>query len=229
MIQLIEKGRRSRSRRSAEGGDQEDPGAPATPHPRADLEQWKQGLIAEFESTLSRRRMARGLECVAGIHLASFVLCQVIYVPQGPADLRHPLLWLLELLAILGCLRSTLGRGWIRSSTAINLVAKLWISFLILSFNVVSLNALAGFEQPWFRPVWGTLSSFLFASLAWLFSPLFLIPAVQMWATGLLMANLTDWGFLIYGVSWALALLGIAWWLRRADRAREASGTLRAR
>ena len=149
------------------------------------------------------------------IHLVSFMLCQSIYDPGGRADLRHPLLWLLELVAILVFLRKSLGRGWIRSSEAINLVAKLWTTFLILSFNLVTLNAVTGFELAWFKPVWATLSTFLFASLAWLFTPWFLVPAVQMWLTGLLMINLPDWAFLVYGVSWWFALLGIAVCIRR--------------
>ena len=91
-------------------------------------------------------------------------------------------------------LNKSLGRGWIRSSTAMNLVAKLWTTFLILSFNVVTLNSLTGFELHWYKPVWATLSTFLFASLAWLFTPWFLVPAVQMWATGLLMVNLARLG-----------------------------------
>ena len=32
-----------------------------------------------------------------------------------------------------------------------------------------------------------------------------------MWLTGLLMVNLPSWSFLIYGVSWWLALVGIAY------------------
>jgi len=96
-------------------------------------------------------------------------------------------------------------------------VAKLWTTFLILSFNLVTLNSFTGFELAWYKPVWATLSTFLFASLAWAFSPWFFVPAVQMWATGLLMVNFPDWGFLIYGVSWWLALMGIAIHLRRQE------------
>ena len=105
-----------------------------------------------------------------------------------------------------------------RSSHAVNLVAKLWISFLIVSFNAVSLNSFTGFELSWYKPVWATLSTFLFATLAWLFTPLFFIPAVQMWLTGLLMISLPTWSYLIYGVSWWLALMGIAARLRQRER-----------
>ena len=114
-------------------------------------------------------------------------------------------------------LRAVLGRGWMRSSHAVNLVAKLWISFLIVAFNAVSLNSFTGFELSWYKPVWATLSTFLFATLAWLFTPLFFIPTVQMWLTGLLMVSFPTWSYLIYGVSWWLALMGIAGWLRQRE------------
>ncbi len=174
------------------------------------LRGWKSDLIAELNRSVVRKRLSIAMAGVACINLVTFIICQVIYVPDGRADFRHPLLWLLELVAILAFLRKSLGRGWIRTSTAINLVAKLWTTFLILSFNLVTLNSLTGFGLAWYKPVWATLSTFLFASLAWVFSPWFFVPAVQMWATGLLMVNFPDWAFLIYGVSWWLALMGIA-------------------
>lgn len=171
--------------------------------------------MEELERSPASRRLGLALAGVACIHLIFFALCQAISDPAVRRDMRHPALWLGELVAVLVFLNRSLGRGWIRSSTAMNLVAKLWTTFLILSFNVVALNSLMGFDLHWYRPVWGTLSTFLFASLAWLFTPWFLIPAVQMWVTGLLMLNLPDWGFLIYGVSWWAALTGVAVSIRR--------------
>jgi hypothetical protein len=88
-----------------------------------------------------------------------------------------------------------------------------------LSFNLVMLNALVGWESRWYKPAWGTLSTFFLASLAWLFSPRLFIPAVQMYFTALLMVRFKDQENLIYGVSWWLALLGIAQRIRRRERA----------
>jgi hypothetical protein len=65
----------------------------------------------------------------------------------------------------------------------------------------------------------GTLSTFLFAALAWLFTPKFLIPAVQMYFTALLMARFPGWNNLIYGLSWWVALMGTAQVVRRRERA----------
>ncbi len=178
------------------------------------LRGWKAELIGELNRSPVRKRLSIALAGVACINFVTFAICQIIFVSDGRADFRHPLLWFLELLAVLAFLRKSLGPGWFRSSAAISLVAKLWTTFLILSFNVVTLNSFTGFELAWYKPVWATLSTFLFASLAWAFSPWFFVPAVQMWATGLLMVNLPDWCFLIYGASWWLALMGVAIHLR---------------
>ncbi|HEX3447450.1 MAG TPA: hypothetical protein VHS97_04320, partial [Isosphaeraceae bacterium] len=60
--------------------------------------------------------------------------------------------------------------------------------------------------------------SFFFATLAWLITPRFLFLAVQMYVTALLMARFMHWNNLIYGVSWWLALIEVAWVVRRRER-----------
>ena len=148
--------------------------------------------MSELNCGTTKGRLSTALMGVAWIHLFCFLGCQAVYDPAIITDFRHPLLWIVELAGVLALLRAVLGRGWMRSSHAVSLVAKLWISFLIVSFNAVSLNSFTGFELSWYKPVWATLSTFLFATLAWLFTPLFFIPAVQMWLTGLLMVSLPD-------------------------------------
>jgi hypothetical protein len=133
-------------------------------------------------------------------------------------DLRHLLLWGLELIAVLVTLRAIAGPRWFASSSAIGVVTRLWGTFLILSFNLAMLNSLTGWESRWYKPAWGTLSTFLFAALAWLFTPRFFIPAVQMYFTALLMVQYRNEENLIYGVSWWIALLGIARVIRRREQ-----------
>jgi hypothetical protein len=185
-----------------------------SPHLRA----WRASPVSDLTCGPTKARLSTALMGVAWIHLFCFLGCQAVYDPAIITDFRHPLLWIVELVGVLALLTAVLGRGWMRSSPAVNLVAKLWISFLIVAFNAVSLNSFTGFELSWYKPVWATLSTFLFATLAWLFTPLFFIPTVQMWLTGLLMVSLPTWSYLIYGVSWWLALMGIAAKLRQRER-----------
>lgn len=179
------------------------------------LDRWRSALRNDMSRELDDPRWPRALVGVAITHLAACLVCQWLAEPVSRRDLRYLAIWFVELVAVFVVMRRLAGRHWIRRCAAINLVAKLWTTFLILSFNVVSLNSLVGIEHPWFKAVWGTLSTFLFASLAWLFTPLFFIPAVQMWATGLLMAAFDPYAYAIYGASWCLALCGIAFNIRR--------------
>ncbi|MDG3006908.1 hypothetical protein [Paludisphaera mucosa] len=181
----------------------------------ATLEGWRAALREDMSRELADPRWPRALMGVGVVHLTAFVVCQVLAEPVSRRDLRYLAIWFVELVAVFVAMRLLAGRHWIRRNAAVNLVAKLWTTFLILSFNVVSLNSLVGIEHPWFKAVWCTLSTFFFASLAWLFSPLFFIPAVQMWGTGLLMATFDPYAYAIYGVSWCLALCGVAAHIRR--------------
>jgi hypothetical protein len=182
---------------------------------------WNKALREELDHAVvqGNGRWSRALTAIAWIHLSTFLACQFLHDPLVERDVRHLVLWIIELLAVILMMRRVAGLGWFWSSPAINVIARLWVTFLILSFNVATLNALTGWESLWFKASWGTLSTFLFAALAWLFTPKFLIPAVQMYFTALLMARFPDWNNLIYGVSWWLALLGTAHIVRKRERA----------
>jgi hypothetical protein len=182
---------------------------------------WKAAIGAELNRAIvcGGGRWSRALLVVAWIHLATFAACQVLHDPLVERDVRHLILWVVELAAVILAMRRVAGLGWFWSSPAINVIARLWATFLILSFNVATLNALTGWESLWFKACWGTLSTFLFAVMAWLFTPKFLIPAVQMYFTALLMARFPAWNNLVYGVSWWLALAGTASVVRKRERA----------
>lgn len=183
------------------------------------LVDWKAGLRADLDATFARGagRWSRAIAAVAWIHLVSFLICQAIYRPEVQRDPRLMLVWVGELVTVLVALRAIAGPGWVRSSTSVGVITRLWGTFLILSFNLVTLNELLGWETRWYRPAWGTLSTFFFASLAWLFSTRLFIPAVQMYFTALLMVRFRDQDNLIYGVSWWLALMGIVYRVRRRE------------
>jgi hypothetical protein len=181
---------------------------------------WKDVLREDLDRALERGgdKWSRAVMVVAWIHLLCFLACQALYDPSVQRDPRLLIIWAGELAAVVVVLRVVVGAGWFGSSPSISVVTRLWATFLILSFNLVMLNALTGWESRWYKPAWGTLSTFFFASLAWLFTPRFFIPAVQMYFTALLMVHFKNYENLIYGVSWWLALLGIAWTIRRPVR-----------
>lgn len=186
----------------------------------ARLSGWKAELRADLDETFARGagRWSRAIAAVAWIHLASFLVCQALYDPAILRDVRVLYVWISELAAVVLALRLIAGPGWMRRSPAVGVVARLWCTFLILSFNLVTLNELLGWEHRWYKPAWGTLSTFFLASMAWLFTPKLFIPAVQMYFTALLMIRYPAQENLVYGVSWWLALLGIAWSIRRRER-----------
>ncbi len=146
---------------------------------------------------------------VGWVHLAAFLACQALVDPGVRSDPRHPALWVADLLVSLATIRAVAGPGLLRSSSAAAVIARVWGTFLILAFNAATMNALSGWEHDWFKPTWATLSTFGFATMAWLFGARFLIPAVQMYLTGILMVFFPRWNYLIFGVSWWVALQGI--------------------
>jgi hypothetical protein len=180
---------------------------------------WRAALKAELDRSIVHggRRWSRALMAVAWIHLLAFAVCHLLHSPRIDSDPRHILVWFIELVTIFVVMRAIAGRGWFWSPPAVHLIGRMWLTLLILSFSLSTLNATIGWETLWFKAAWGTLSSFFFAVLAWLFTPRFLILAVQMYFTALLMARFMDWNNLIYGVSWWLALMGIAWTIRRRE------------
>jgi hypothetical protein len=181
---------------------------------------WRDSLREDLARTIEHGRggWSRAVAAVAWIHLGCFLVCQALHDPSLKSDPRLVLVWGAELIAVIAALRTIVGPRWFTASPAVGVVTRLWGTFLILSFNLVMLNALTGWESRWYKPAWGTLSTFFFASLAWLFTPRFLIPAVQMYFTALVMVYLPNEENLIYGVSWWAALMGITGAMRRRER-----------
>jgi hypothetical protein len=180
---------------------------------------WKALLRGELYQAVvdGSGRWPRALMAVGCIHLAAFVVCHLLQSPSRQSDPRHILVWFIEFVAVFAAMRIFAGKGWFWSPQAVHLVARMWLTFLVLSFSLATLNAMIGWETLWFKTAWGTLSSFFFAVLAWLFTPRFLILAAWMYFTALLMARFGEWNNLIYGGSWWLALCALAWTVRARE------------
>lgn len=179
---------------------------------------WRAILHQEIGKTIAQRRLGPGIILIGWVHLATFTACQAIVDSAVASDPRHAGLWALDILGSLIALRLIAGKGWYRDTPAAGLLVRVWGTVLVLAFSLATLNALSGWNHDWFKPPWATLSSFGFAMMAWLFDLRFLLFAVQMYATGLLMIALPNWNYAIFGVSWwfALQILGLLLW--RASR-----------
>lgn len=187
---------------------------------QADLHAWKAAIIADLGRIVARDHWGRALMIVGWIHLGWFTLYQALYTAGGYPDALFAFLWLVELISVLALLRALLGRGWFRCTPMAATVVRVWATFFILAFNVAMLNNMTGWQVDWFKLVWTTLSSFGFATMAWLLHLSFLVFAFQMYFTGLLMVRFPAWSYLIFGASWCVALQVIGLVLeRRGTRA----------
>ena len=163
--------------------------------------------VAALYQVALRDRWGLALMAAGWSHLAVFLFCQALYGRGDRAESHFLPLWGLDLFAAIGIFRSFLvgpSRGPL--PTLFPLIARVWITFLILTFSTAMLNSIVGFETDWFKASWATLSTFGFATMAWIFHLKFLVPAVQMSLTAMLIARYPAFAYGIYAVSWCVAL-----------------------
>jgi hypothetical protein len=179
---------------------------------------WKTLLVDDLKRVAARDRWGLALMAVGWVHLAFFLVNQLLFSWDDPSDAHFVGLWVLEVAAVVGTIRLVAGPGWHRATPLAGIIVRVWATFLILSFSVATLNSLSGGTIDWFKLAWCTLSSFGFATMAWLLSVWFLVPAFQMYFTGLLTVTHPGLSYLIHGASWCLALqaIGLVLELRRA-------------
>ena len=179
---------------------------------------WQTPFLEELRRLGTLRPWGRALMAVGWIHLGFFLICQAVYSSGERGKWPSLVLWSLEVGTVVLAMKWIAGKGWLYESSIVRLVFRIWVTFLILSFNVATLNTLTGFEVDWFKVVWCTLGSFGFATSAWLFGLRFLIPAFQMYFTGLIMVRYPQWNYVIHGISWCVALQFVGWDMTRRCR-----------
>jgi hypothetical protein len=176
---------------------------------------WYRALVSDLDQVAQRDRWGLALLAVGWIHLGYSLVYQAFYTPDSSRGGYYALLWLSEVGAVVLVMRRVAGRGWFRATPLAGIILRVWATFLILSFSIATLNTLTGWSIDWFKLVWCSLGSFGFATMAWLLNLWFLVPAFQMYFTGLLMVSYPGGSYLIRGVSWWLALHGIGLILHR--------------
>jgi hypothetical protein len=167
--------------------------------------------LAELTRVALRDRWGLGLMAIAWVHLATFMLCHAMFRAGNMDPPKYLLAWLIEMLVVVVLLRRMVtSNGRHTPPPLIGLLARVWVTFIILGLSVASLNRLSGSPPDWFKAVWCTLSTFGFAMMAWITTLWFLVPAVQMSLTGFLIAKNPDDAYLIYGISWWIVLHVVA-------------------
>ena len=83
---------------------------------------WNTALRAELDRAIVQGsgRWSRALMAVAWIHLITFLACQFLHDPLVERDVRHLVLWFVELAVVILTMRSVAGIGWFWSPPAIN-------------------------------------------------------------------------------------------------------------
>ena len=154
-------------------------------------------------------RLGLGLIAIGWFHLMIFGFCEFLYLRGDRAAAHFLPLWFFDVLfAALIFRRHLPGLGPFESSQSIRVALRVWITFAILCLTSASLNSITGFEIDWFKISWAMLSTFGFATMAWIFHLAFLIPAVQMSITALLIAAYPNHAYAIFGVSWFVLFEG---------------------
>lgn len=178
------------------------------PHADPSLPHWRTLLLEEVSFLSTRRPWGLALQALGVVHLVYFLVAQALHLAAIYNSRVLLTLWSAEVATVVLTMRLVAGKGWLYDAPVVALIFRVWVTFLILSFNVVMLNGMLGFdhETDFFKAVWCTLASFGFATMAWLFGFRYLIPAFQMYFTGLLIYKFPAWGYLIHGASWCLAL-----------------------
>ncbi len=179
--------------------------------------------VAELGRVAVRDRWGLALVAVGWFHLAVFLVCQILFWKGDRSPAHFLPLWAVDLAAAVLILKRSLGsRSGHQARGLLAVVARVWVTYFILCFTSVSVNKLTGMDHEWFKISWASLATFGFAMMAWLFHLGFLIPAVQMSLTGLLIARFPSEAYWIFGLSWCLALNGLGLILERCPRPTDA-------
>lgn len=177
-----------------------------------------QSLRADLIRIGLTRKWPEALAAIGTIHLVASVICHMLYRYVTIAAAPYLAVWSAQFALNLWMLRRLLGKGWVKETPLVGVLARVWVTFLIISFSATSYSEISapqanGFN--WFKPVWCSLSCYAWAVTAWLVNPWFVLAAVWTWAMGWAMIFRIQDAYLIYGTGWAVLLWVIAWVLIR--------------
>jgi hypothetical protein len=174
-----------------------------------------QGLTTPSQRTqladLARQRnFGLALALIGWLHLLAFSLCYYLTIAREYHEAGAYLaIWVGELCGVLLVVRLCGGpRPAARPSPLARFTARVWISYLLLAFNLCSMNTLRGHRLFEFFPATASLASFGFLMMTFTVSPRFFAAVLVMFASGLLMAAYLTHAYLIFALAWWLVLNG---------------------
>jgi hypothetical protein len=156
-------------------------------------------------------------------HLAAFSVCYSLTIAadyHGSAG--YLLIWIGELAGTWLIFRACGGRRGPDQPVGPleQLIRRVWLAYLVLAFNLGSLNTLRGHYLFEFFPAIASLASFALIVMSVTVDRRFFAAVVVMFASGLLMAAFLLHAYLIFALAWWAILIGIgiAQFRRRAPR-----------
>ena len=184
----------------------------------------------EFASPAQREQLARlgrerhwgrSLVLVGWLHLLAFSLCYYLTVGADYHESSGYLaIWVGELLGMGLIFRVCGGRSTGDQTPLSRFIARVWIAYFLLAFNLGSMNALRGHELFELFPAMASLASFAFLVMTFAISRRFFAAVLVMFAAGLLMAAFLLHAYLIFAVAWWAVLQGVGWTLLVGGRER---------
>ena len=176
-------------------------------------------LVRDFERVAVAEKHWLMYTLLAWQHLIACIVAHEVWRHPDwfgvPVHATWPYLIIWLVLTAVAVLTVKLVTGWRKAEPSpLNTIhTAVWRSFLVLSINIVVLNALASEGKVpdfVFVPTVATLGAFAFAVLAKVISPRFTLASLCLLGTAILAAKIERYSFLIYGGGWLIALQSIA-------------------
>jgi hypothetical protein len=168
--------------------------------------------VEAFLRLARQRRWGLSLALVGWLHLLAFGVCYYLTIVR---DYHEPAgylaVWVGELLGVGLIFRLCGGpRPAEQARQPLErLVVRVWVSYLLLVFNLGTLNTLRGHRMFEFFPATATLASFAFLVMTFVLSRRFFAAVLVLFGSGLLMAAYLLHAYLVFALAWWLVLNGI--------------------
>ena len=145
-------------------------------------------------------------------HLAAFGACYYLTIAADyHGSTGYLLIWIGELAGTWLIFRGCGGPRRARQPVGAleKLVRRVWLAYLVLAFNLGSLNTLRGHHLFEFFPAIASLASFALIVMSITVDRRFFAAVVVMYGSGLLMAAFLLHAYLIFALAWWMILNGI--------------------